>query len=285
MILSLIKLLSLLSLFAAGLLVASHAIGRVDSLPNRLVRRYVIYLDAALYEMQLPPKGAVIAGAQAAGLTLTALMAAASGGKPWFLGVAALIVLAPRLWLFQKLKKRRAEIELQLNSFNIALANALRASPSLGKALKRAEDVAQGALAEELRIVLKELRLGATVDQSLLNLAARVGSVSLDAIISALLIGRQIGGRIPDILESTASTLREMERLEGVIRSKTSEAKGQLWLMALAPGAIFLIFDSMQPGYFDILTSSAAGLMLLAVAIAAWGASILAARKILSLEI
>jgi tight adherence protein B len=285
MSLALLKLLSMLSLFAAGYFAVSHALVRVDSLPNRLVRRYVLYLDAALYEMQLPPKGAVIAGAQATALTLTALVAAATGAKPSFLGVALVIVIAPRLWLFRKLKQRRTEIELQLNSFNIALANALRASPSLGKALKRAEDVAQGALAEELRIVLKELRLGATVDQSLLNLAARVGSVSLDAIISALLIGRQIGGRIPDILESTASTLREMERLEGVIRSKTSEAKGQLWLMGLAPGAIFLIFDSMQPGYFDVLTTSAPGLMLLAIAIMAWAASILAARKILSLEI
>ena len=285
MILALLKLASMGCLFAAGLLTVSHSLSRADSLPNRLVRRYVIYLDACLYEMQLPPKGALIAGAQAAALTLTALLAAASGGKPALLGVALLVVIAPRVWLFQKLKKRRAEIELQLNSFNIALANALRASPSLGKALKRAEDVAQGPLAEELRIVLKELRLGATVDQSLLNLAARVGSVSLDAIISALLIGRQIGGRIPDILESTASTLREMERLEGVIRSKTSEAKGQLWLMALAPGAIFLIFDSMQPGYFDVLTSSAAGIFLLAIAVLAWAASIIAARKILSLEI
>jgi tight adherence protein B len=285
MILALLKLASMLCLFGAALLLISHAVLRVDSLPNRLVRRYVIHLDACLYEMQLPAKGWLIAGVQAACLLVTALIAAASGANPMFLLVALVVVAAPQLWLRQRLTKRRTEIELQLNSFNMALANALRASPSLGKALKRAEDVAQGALAEELRIVLKELRLGATVDQSLLNFAARVGSVTLDSIISALLIGRQIGGRIPEILESTASTLREMERLEGVIRSKTSEAKGQLWLMGLAPGGIFLIFDSMQPGYFDALTSSAVGLMLLAVAVLAWGASIVAARKILSLEI
>jgi tight adherence protein B len=280
-----LRLVSMLCLFGAAALFASHAVLRVDSLPNALLRRYVVYLDSSLYEMQMPPKGLVIAGVQAACLTLTALVAAATGGHPYLLGALLLVVVGPRYWLRRRLGQRRVEIELQLNSFNIALANALRASPSLGKALTRAEDVAQGALAEELRIVLKELRLGATVDQALLNLAARVRSLSLDAMISALLIGRQIGGRIPDILESTAATLREMERLEGVIRSKTSEAKGQLWLMALAPAAIFLIFDRLQPGYFDALTASGAGLILLGLAIAAWAASIVAARKILSLEI
>lgn len=280
-----LKLACLLCLAAAASIVAKEVILRSDSAPNRMIRRYVIHLDTCLYEMQMPARGWYIAGAQVVAFAVVLVVMAAIGWTPYFLAAFGLVFIGPQLWLKRKAEQRRSQIDSQLNSFNMALANALRASPSLGKALKRAEDVAQGPLAEELGIVLKELRLGATVDQSLLSMATRVGSASLDAIISALLIGRQIGGRIPDILESTASTLREMERLEGVIRTKTSEAKGQLWLMALAPGVIFYVFDSMQPGYFDPLTRSFGGMMVLAAAIVAWAASILAARKILSLEI
>jgi tight adherence protein B len=279
------KLAAFVLLTGAVMLLANDLVARPDSAPNLAVRRYLIHLDTSLYEMQMPPRGWMIAIAQAVALVVTAFVAANTGGNPWCLVAALGIAAAPQAWLIRTLKQRRTEIELQLNGFNIALANALRASPSLGKALKRAEDVAQGALAEELGIVLRELRLGSSVDQALLNLATRVGSPTLDAVISSLLIGRQIGGRIPDILESTAETLREMERLEGVIRTKTSEAKGQLWVMALAPAVIFYVFDHMQPGYFDPLTQSFAGILVLGGAILAWGAAIVTARKILALEI
>jgi tight adherence protein B len=140
-------------------------------------------------------------------------------------------------------------------------------------------------LAEELGIVLKELRLGATVDEAMLNLTARVGSRSLEAVVCALLIGRQIGGRVPEILETTAETLREMERIAGVIRTKTSEGKGQLAVMALAPPFIFFVFDRMQPGYFAPLTQSLSGLVLFAGVVVAWAASIILARNILALEV
>jgi tight adherence protein B len=283
--LPLMKIAGMLTLFGAMLLVVHTLLTRADSGPNRLVRSYVIHLDGQFHDMQMPGKGMQIALGQFVALVVMALIMGQYGINRWFLIAIAIILFAPLFWLKRTMDKRRSEIELQLNGFNLALANALRASPSLGKALKRAEDVAQGPMAAELGIVLKELRLGATVDQSLLNLAARVNSPNLDAIISALLIGRQIGGKVPDILESTAETLREMERLEGVIRTKTSEAKGQLWVMALAPPIIFVIFDNMKPGYFDPLTNTFPGIIALGVAVLAWIGSVVTARSILNLEI
>jgi tight adherence protein B len=284
-VLPLMKMVGYLCLFGAMTLMVMTLLTRADLGPNRLVRSYVIHLDGQFHDMQMPGKGMQIAIGQFVALVVIALVIGHYGPNQWFAGVVAVVLFGPMYWLKRTMDKRRVEIELQLNGFNLALANALRASPSLGKALQRAEDVAQGPMAAELQIVLKELRLGATVDQSLLNLAARVGSPNLDAIISALLIGRQIGGRVPDILESTAETLREMERLEGVIRTKTSEAKGQLWVMGLAPPAIFVLFDHMKPGYFDPLTDSLTGLVLLGFAILCWVGSVVMARSILNLEI
>jgi len=280
-----LKLLSLTLLCAAAAMAASTLITRADSVPNRLVRRYVLALDARLYALQSAPRGWLILSVQVGLLAVALLALAAAGPNRWLLGAVVLVVAAPVLWLGRLGKKRREEIDRQLNTFATALANALRASPSLGKALKRMEEVVSGPLAEELSIVLKELRLGATVDQALLNLNGRVGSAQLDVIVCSLLIGRQVGGRLPDVLESTASSLREMERMEGVLRSKTSESKGQLAVMALAPPLIFVIFDNLKEGYFEPLTESFAGYVLCAVGIACWGLSVVLARAILSVEV
>ncbi len=280
-----LKVLSMLCLAAAAVLASHGLVMHPDSAPNRSLRKYTISLNARLYALQRAPHGLTIALGQAAALAITALVAAAIGPNPWFLLALVITLSGPQVFIMRALRKRRIAIEQQLNSFGMALANALRASPNLGKALERAEAVATGALAEELGIVLRELRLGATVDQSLLNLAGRVGSVSLDAIVSALLIGRQVGGHISQILETTASTLREMERLDALIRTKTSEAKGQLSVMALAPPFVFVAFDHLQPGYFNPLTESPAGLLVLGFAVMAWFASVILARRILALEI
>ena len=98
---------------------------------------------------------------------------------------------------------------------------------------------------------MRLLRVGATLDQALLNIAARVGSKQLDNALSAVLIGRQVGGNLPKVLETTAAAIREMARLEGVVRTKTAEGKAQLWVLGALPMVLMLALNTMQPGYFD----------------------------------
>jgi hypothetical protein len=78
---------------------------------------------------------------------------------------------------------------------------------------------------QEVDLALKEMKVGSTLDQALLHMAARVGSRQLDSALSSILIGRQVGGNLPRVLETTAGTLREMRRLEGVVRTKTAGAR------------------------------------------------------------
>jgi tight adherence protein B len=284
MSLFLIKAACLACLLAASWIVARMLLEGASG-PTSLFGRYVASLDARLALLQRPARGRSIAACQGTLLFGCALMATRGVHQEAVLAIAGLTAMAPVAFLERTQRKRRLEIERQLNALTTVLANALRASRSLGQGLERARESATGPLADELEIVLKELRLGATVDEAMLNLSARVGSSSLQSIICALLIGRQIGGRVPEILETTGATLREMERLAGVIRTKTSEGKGQLAVMALAPPFIFLIFDRMQPGYFDPLTESIAGMVLLTGVVLSWAASVAIARRILALEV
>jgi tight adherence protein B len=140
-------------------------------------------------------------------------------------------------------------------------------------------------LRQELELAVKQMRLGSTVEQALVHMSGRVGSKQLDTALSAVLIGRQVGGNLPTILETTAEAMREMARLEGVVRTKTAEGKAQIWVLAFFPIVLMLGFNLVSPGYFEPLTTSATGYLVTIVAFGLWGGSIVFARRILAVDI
>jgi tight adherence protein B len=119
----------------------------------------------------------------------------------------------------------------------------------------------------------------------MLFMAGRIGSRQVDSALSALLIGRQIGGNLPKILDGTAASLREMARLEGVVRSKTAEGKAQLWVLAVFPVVLMLAFNAVKEGYFDPLTQSITGYVVIVLAVVFWISSLVTARTILDVDI
>jgi tight adherence protein B len=251
---------------------------------RRFADAYTESLDAPLKRMLKPPRGRLILTAQGiAVLASTSLAMALQTAAPVLL---VLVVLpAPRLVLRYMQYKRCQAVEAKLDGFALALANATRATPSIARALGLLQSTLPVPLDEETEQVLRELRVGSSVEQALLNFSWRVGSASLDALLSGVLIAMRIGGRLSDVLETTAATLREMARLDGVLRAKTAQSKMQMWVLACMPILIVLGFDAVRPGYFDPLTRTQLGIMLLAGAILLWLASILVARKILAVEL
>lgn len=248
--------------------------------------RYIRDLDTSLSILHLKYKGQHIGLLQLV-LAPLALMYIVRVGMP---PVRALILMAailgfPKWYLSRSLSKRADRIEQDIVGFLVALANSLKASPSLGKAFARVEQVLSGPLAQELGQVTRDMRLGATVDQAVLALGARVRSPALDSALTGILIGRQVGGNLPEILETTAATLRDMERLNGIIRAKTAEGKAQMYVIALAPPAVFYAFDSLNHAYFDPLTSNTVGILLLAGSGVLWIGAVILARKVLRVDI
>jgi tight adherence protein B len=201
----------------------------------------------------------------------------------WYLGLLV-IALGPSAYIEQLRRQRVQKLEEQLDGFILALANALKTTPSIGSAFASVSGVISDPMKQEVDLALKEMKVGSTLDQALLHMAARVGSRQLDSALSAVLIGRQVGGNLPRVLESTAGVLREMRRLEGVVQAKTAEGKAQLAVIALMPFGLLLGLSALWPGYFDPLTRSVFGYVLIAICTALWLASIFLARKVLSVD-
>ena len=166
----------------------------------------------------------------------------------------------------------------------LALANALKTTPSIGGAFGSVVNVIEDPIRSEVDLALKEMRVGSTLDMALLSMAARVGSRQLDSALSAILIGRQVGGNLPKVLETTANTLREMKRLEGVIRTKTADGRMQLWVIGAMPLIFILCFGTAWPGYFDPLTKSWTGYGIIAGVGVCWVSALVMARKILAVD-
>lgn len=275
----------LLLLTTASASYASYAIVRGGSArAYAALARYRGWLDGQLRLLFLPERSSTIVLTQ---LALAVLLCASAIWWLSLLPVLGLLLVAytPQLVLTSMRNRRRQQIDARLDNFALTLSNAMRATPSIGRALALVQKVLPAPLDKEIELMLRELRVGSSVEQSLLAMSARVKSVSLDAVLSGILIGRQVGGNLPEILETTSSTLREMGRLEGVLRSKTAEAKAQVYVLALFPLILGLCFNTVSPGYFVSMSNSPLGLVLLAAALGFWVASILVARRILSVEL
>lgn len=195
------------------------------------------------------------------------------------------IALAPYYVLKSRSAERIVRIEAQLDSWLLLLSNALKASPSLGEAVASSAKLMRPPMSEELDLALKEMKLGTPLDQAILNMSARIGSQSVSSALATILVGRQTGGDLPMILEESASTLREMARLEGVVRSKTAEGKAQAYVLGGIPFVLIGAIHMVDEHWLEPLATSSMGYLIIGVAAVLWVGAILAARKILAVDV
>jgi tight adherence protein B len=246
--------------------------------------RYCAYLERKLRLMFIWTPGWHIATGQLVGVVGVLAFHLAVGFDLWWL--AELVVVFGPPYQVERMRRQRVEqIESQIDAFMTALANALKAVPSIANAFISVQPLLVPPIQTEVELAAKEMRVGSTLDQALLNMGGRVGSRALDSALSAILIGRQVGGDMPRILETTAHTMREMARLEGVVQTKTAEGKVQMWVLAVVPFVMIGILDWLQPGFFDPLQKSFFGYIAMGIAGLLWLASLVWARKILSVDI
>ncbi len=267
------------AIFLATLQMASDETG----LPYRYWGRYTGSLDRKLRSMFIFTPGRLIAIGQLAAMFIIFAANLTFDLPLWWL-LMFLAAILPAIWIEKMRRERIVQIDDQLDNFILALANALKTTPSIGAAFNSVVAVVDDPIKKEIDLAIKEMKVGSSLDQALLHMAARVGSRQLDSALSAILIGRQVGGNLPKVLETTAHTLREMKRLEGVIRTKTADGRMQMWVIALMPVVFIVILSQMFTGYFIPLTTSITGYIIIIIIAGCWVGSLLLARKVLQVD-
>jgi tight adherence protein B len=270
-------------LVVLGLALTLGAVLSGDTLLTRYYRQYTAYLERSLHLLFLRGSGARIVLGQVAGSVLGVL--AGMYIAPLCHGLVLLCAFGPYWHLSRKRAQHVRQLESQMDALLVAFANALKTVPSPAAALAQVVLVLPDPMRLEIDRLLREMRVGGTLEQGLLNMSARLKSPDLDSALSAVLIGIQVGGNLASVLESTGATLREMSRLEGVVRSKTSEGRAQLWVLGVFPFAVCLALKLVDPDYFTPLETTTIGGIVTTVAVLLWLTSLITARKIMQVDI
>ncbi|WP_158542266.1 type II secretion system F family protein [Lujinxingia litoralis] len=179
---------------------------------------------------------------------------------------AAMGLFLPRVFLKRAWANRLTAIDEQVEEAMVYMANSFKANPSLPEAIQDVCNAMGPPISQEFGVLLKEYRLGTPLDQALVNMQRRVPSRNLELAISALVIGRTVGGNIPEILSQISGTIRESFRLERVIDTQTAQGKMQAWVMGLMPAVVIAVFYKMDPTLIQPLFETFVGYIILAAA-------------------
>ena len=181
--------------------------------------------------------------------------------------LAALGALVPFMLIKRKQTARYKKFEEQLPEAIDMLVNAMKAGYSLQAAMKFIGDELPAPLGPEFGRFYDEQRLGVDVRAALLHLQERVNTLDLKMFVTALLIQRETGGNLAEIMTNLSSLMRERAAIRGQIDVLTAEPRMSAVVLTGLPVVIFAIINVLNPEYVLPLYTTPAGRMLLVYAV------------------
>ena len=191
-----------------------------------------------------------------------------SGSSAAGLGGFVLGGMLPVVFVKRKVARRSAQLSGQVVDALDLLAASLKAGFGFIQSLELAAGEQADPLEGELRLSLREMNLGISVDEALERLVERTGDIDLDLVVTAVLIQRRVGGNLAEVLGNISHTIRERMRVRGEIQTLTAQARMSSWIIGLLPPGLAVVMTAMQPAYMSVLWTDAMGRMLVMIAIA-----------------
>jgi tight adherence protein B len=199
--------------------------------------------------------------------------------------IAVIGALMPYMFVRFRRNKRLGAFEEQLPEAIELIGRALRAGHPLSSGFKMAADDSSEPIAGELRRVFEEQRFGLPVPDSLLNLADRMGLMDVRILVTAILIQREVGGNLAEILDNLAKVVRERFTIRRQLRVFTAQGRMTGYLLAVLPLALFGILWSMNADYMRILFTDPMGKLVVIIGLIMQVAGYFWIRRVVDIEI
>jgi tight adherence protein B len=167
--------------------------------------------------------------------------------------VAASVSVLPYAILSVKRTRRIAAFNAVLAESIDMLARALRAGYSMSGAIEMLSKNAQEPAASEFGEVFKQQNLGLPMRDALLQLLDRVPSQDLRVLVTAILVQKDTGGNLAEILDRTVFVIRERLRIQGEIRVQTAQGRLTGWILTALPVVMLVLINALNPGYSSVL--------------------------------
>jgi len=198
---------------------------------------------------------------------------------------ALLAFLSPYAFLVYRRKRQLSKFSALLPDSMDLISRALSAGHSLTAALDLVGQEIADPVGKEFRRVSEEQNLGLPLRDALLNLADRVPSSDVRFLVAAMLIQRETGGNLVEVLDKTATVLRDRIRLQGEIRIYTAQGRLTGWILCLLPIFMFFAITAINPNYTAPLLNEQTGQRLLIIGAVFMLFGILVIRKIIQIKV
>jgi tight adherence protein B len=198
---------------------------------------------------------------------------------------AVILGAMPFLYLLSLKKKRMAKFQEQLPDALDLVARSLRAGHAFSGGLKMVAEEFGDPVGTEFQKTLDEINFGVGVDQAMKNLAHRVDCPDLQFFTVSVIIQRESGGNLAEILEKIASLVRERFKLYGKVKALSAEGKLSAIVLLSLPPCIALYMFFVSPDYIGLLIKDHIGIVLLISAVCLMFAGVVVMKRMINIRV
>jgi len=181
-----------------------------------------------------------------------------------YAALAALgVFLLPIFYVMRRRRRRINRLIEQLPDVFELIGQALRAGHSLGSGIGLVSEQLPDPAGTEFARVFHEQNLGVKIEDALVNMAERVDQLDLRFFVTAVLIQRQTGGDLAEVLDKIGTVIRERIQLFGMVQGLTAEGRLSGWVLLALPVVVFFVELYINPEYAQVLLTDPTGKMML----------------------
>jgi tight adherence protein B len=197
----------------------------------------------------------------------------------------ALLGSIPVLLILSARRKRIVKIEQQLPDAIDLMARALKAGHAFSGALQMVAEEGPEPIADEFRVTFDEVNYGIALQEALMSLSLRIPITDLRYFVIAVLIQRESGGNLSELLENISSLIRARLKLLGTIRVLSAEGRLSAWILSCLPFALAAVINLVNPGFLSVLFTDPIGPTLIGGALTLMVVGIFIMSRIIKIRV
>lgn len=199
--------------------------------------------------------------------------------------VAPIMGVLPLLWILLRRRSRLRKFGQQMPEGLELISRALRAGHSLASGINLVAEEMAAPLSREFRRCYEAQNLGIPLEQALEDMCERVPNLDLRFFVTAIVLQRQTGGDLAEILDKIGSLIRERFKIWGQIQALTGEGRLSGIVLLALPPALFVVMYYLNPNYCSVLFTDPLGHKMLAGAIVMQLVGAVVIKKIISIKV
>ena|ERR1035441_7833520 len=198
------------------------------------------------------------------------------------IAVACILAYIPFGYISFKRSRRIAAFNAGLADAIDMMGRALRAGHSLTAAISIVAEQSLEPVRSEFGEVFKQQNFGLPLRDAFMQMLDHVPSQDLRVVVTGILVQKETGGNLADILDRTSHTIRERLKIQGEIRTHTAQGRMTGWILCMLPVVMLVAINIINPGYSNILVNTPTGKMLIYLGIGLLVAGGLIIRQIIN---